>query len=236
MSMICLHCGENETPEGQECHRICDPCFNNAGEYIEANIHLIKAIPGLLDVLEASRLVIANWENASLAAAIRSLDRITLKVEKSLHRTSRFTPFSSPMSQPQISQAHTTGPWHVEVESDDSNNFYAELKGDGGSKPIARIYTSFYSDEHEIDSEELERDAEEYAANARLIAAAPDLLEVCGEYAEACRTRIEILEEEMQELGLVAGEPDARDLEDQIDHWAATKRMVEQVIAKATAA
>jgi hypothetical protein len=131
---------------------------------------------------------------------------------------------------------HTTGPWSVEVEIGDGNDVYLELKGDAGSKPIARLYTSFYSDEHEMDGEVLERDAEEYAANAQLIAAAPELLDVCREYAEACQTRIEILEDEMQELDLVPGEPDARDLDDQIGHWAATKRMVEKTIAKATAA
>ena len=62
MSRICLLCDENETPDGH--NNICDPCFDNAGEYVERNINLIKAIP---DLLEAATAVVANWEKGDLA-------------------------------------------------------------------------------------------------------------------------------------------------------------------------
>ena len=70
--------------------------------------------------------------------------------------------------------AHTPAPWNLEDEG------YEErlvVTGDSGAKPIACVYTSFYSPEHDVDAEEIERDEEEYAANARLIVAAPELLE-----------------------------------------------------------
>jgi hypothetical protein len=125
--------------------------------------------------------------------------------------------------------SHSSGPWTLEREDD-----RLELKGENGAKPLAHLYDSFYSEESEIEEGDLERDAKEYAANAQLIVSAPVLLQVCREYAEACQTRIEVLEEEMEELGLVAGEPDARDLEEQIEYWTATKRGVEKSIEKAT--
>ena len=55
MSMICLHCGENETPEGEPLFRICDSCFDYAGDYLETNIHLIRAIPELIDLAKTFR-------------------------------------------------------------------------------------------------------------------------------------------------------------------------------------
>lgn len=45
MSHICPHCGENETTG---THIICDPCYDNAGEFLERNSKLIKALPDLL--------------------------------------------------------------------------------------------------------------------------------------------------------------------------------------------
>jgi len=55
MPTICLLCGENETPDAT--HSICDPCFNDAGNYIETNIHMILAIPDLLKCTRYLRLV-----------------------------------------------------------------------------------------------------------------------------------------------------------------------------------
>lgn len=55
MSMICLLCGENETPEGEQLFRICDSCYGNAGHYLETNIHLIRAIPALIDLAKTFR-------------------------------------------------------------------------------------------------------------------------------------------------------------------------------------
>ncbi len=52
MSEICLHCQENET-HGH--YKICDSCYDDAGNYLERNIELIKAIPVMLDLLSQSR-------------------------------------------------------------------------------------------------------------------------------------------------------------------------------------
>jgi hypothetical protein len=46
MSQICLHCQENETNGN---HKICDPCYDNAGDYLEQNVERINAVPYLLD-------------------------------------------------------------------------------------------------------------------------------------------------------------------------------------------
>lgn len=43
-------------------------------------------------------------------------------------------------------------------------------------KPIAHIYESYFSEEHEVDDEEAAADEKEYGANARLIVHAPELL------------------------------------------------------------
>lgn len=54
MSKICFLCGENETPEGSVSHNICDRCFDNAGDYIETNIYMIRALPYLLEACYAA--------------------------------------------------------------------------------------------------------------------------------------------------------------------------------------
>lgn len=51
MSRLCLLCGENETPEGKNL-LICDTCFDHAGNYLEQNARLIKAIPHLVAALK----------------------------------------------------------------------------------------------------------------------------------------------------------------------------------------
>jgi hypothetical protein len=50
MSRICLHCHENETPDGH--NKICDACFDNAGNWIEQNVVMIEAGPKLLKALK----------------------------------------------------------------------------------------------------------------------------------------------------------------------------------------
>ena len=47
MSRICLLCTENKTPGSES--KICDPCYDNAGEFLERNVDRIKAIPYLLE-------------------------------------------------------------------------------------------------------------------------------------------------------------------------------------------
>lgn len=47
MSHICLLCTENETPGSDS--KICDRCYDNAGEYLERNADRIKALPYLLE-------------------------------------------------------------------------------------------------------------------------------------------------------------------------------------------
>lgn len=77
MTRICLHCQENETPDGDNL--ICDPCFDNAVEYVERNVRLLQALPHLLEKLESlvelAESVAANWENGNLAASVASLSR-----------------------------------------------------------------------------------------------------------------------------------------------------------------
>lgn len=61
--MICLLCGENETPDCTH-DRICGRCYENAGDYLEQNIHLIKAIPYLLDAAEMALEEVEQWNDA----------------------------------------------------------------------------------------------------------------------------------------------------------------------------
>lgn len=58
MSHICPHCQENETTG---THVICDPCYENAGEFIEQNIKRIKAFPYLLDACTLALDEIDQW-------------------------------------------------------------------------------------------------------------------------------------------------------------------------------
>ena len=47
MSRICLLCTEHETPGSDS--KICNPCYDNAGEFLERNANRINAIPSLLE-------------------------------------------------------------------------------------------------------------------------------------------------------------------------------------------
>jgi NMD protein affecting ribosome stability and mRNA decay len=58
MSRICLHCGENDTTG---THRICDTCFNNAGDFLDANVEKIQAIPWLLEACGLALDEIGQW-------------------------------------------------------------------------------------------------------------------------------------------------------------------------------
>lgn len=71
---------------------------------------------------------------------------------------------------------HTKSPWTLERDGDDYDSIL-ELRGDSGSKPIACLYDSFFSDEHELTPEEVEADGLEYKRNIVLIQHAPELLE-----------------------------------------------------------
>lgn len=57
---ICPLCNENETPDGH--NTICDPCYDNAGTYLERNIKLIKAIPYLMDACNPALTEIDQWK------------------------------------------------------------------------------------------------------------------------------------------------------------------------------
>jgi len=50
ISQICLLCGENETQEGTQKHKVCDQCYENAGDYLEQNVEMLALIPDLIDV------------------------------------------------------------------------------------------------------------------------------------------------------------------------------------------
>jgi hypothetical protein len=52
MSTRCLLCQANNTPGGHT--HICDECYDNAGNYVDTNIHLILALPYLLDACETA--------------------------------------------------------------------------------------------------------------------------------------------------------------------------------------
>ena len=58
MSRICLHCRENETAGN---HKICDTCFDNAGDFLETNVEVIKAIPWLLEACGLALDEIGQW-------------------------------------------------------------------------------------------------------------------------------------------------------------------------------
>ena len=68
---------------------------------------------------------------------------------------------------------------------------------------------------------------------AVLIGAAPRMLEQCRHYSADCETRVSVLKDELAELGLSLDDEDAADIRDQIEHWQATKRNVDAVIAQA---
>ena len=51
MSRTCLLCNENETPGD---HKICDPCFDNAGEMAERNAELYAAVWDLLRIARSA--------------------------------------------------------------------------------------------------------------------------------------------------------------------------------------
>jgi hypothetical protein len=58
MSRICLHCEENETTGP---HKICDTCFDNAGDFLETNVERIQAIPWLLEACGLALDEIGQW-------------------------------------------------------------------------------------------------------------------------------------------------------------------------------
>ena len=60
MSQICQLCGENETQEETQ-NRICDACYDNAGHYLENNVHLINAIPYLVEACILAEEEISQW-------------------------------------------------------------------------------------------------------------------------------------------------------------------------------
>lgn len=84
---------------------------------------------------------------------------------------------------------------------------------------------------------------EENAAYASLFAASRRLLALARQYASDCQTRIRCIQDELSEVGtsekeqrqlLEDGDDDAdEDRLDQIDHWRATQRGVDAIIAKA---
>lgn len=61
MSQICLLCGENEMQETTH-HRICDACYDNAGDYLESNVHRIKAIPYLIEACKLAESEICELD------------------------------------------------------------------------------------------------------------------------------------------------------------------------------
>jgi hypothetical protein len=58
MSRICLHCREDETTG---THKICDTCFDNAGDFLETNVERIKAFPWLLEACGLALDEIGQW-------------------------------------------------------------------------------------------------------------------------------------------------------------------------------
>jgi hypothetical protein len=89
MSQICQLCGENETEESTH-NRICDACYDNAGNYLETNMHLIKAIPYLIDACNLAEEEISQWnevmggsEDPRTQAAIDALnDALAMNTKK----------------------------------------------------------------------------------------------------------------------------------------------------------
>lgn len=61
MSKICLLCGENATSNPH--YQLCDPCFDNAGNYVETNIRSITSIPYLLDAAYLALAEIDQWND-----------------------------------------------------------------------------------------------------------------------------------------------------------------------------
>lgn len=52
MSKLCLLCGQKEKAESRT--NLCDDCYNNAGEYIDTNIHLMLALSELVTACETA--------------------------------------------------------------------------------------------------------------------------------------------------------------------------------------
>ncbi len=106
--------------------------------------------------------------------------------------------------------AHTPAPWKVIKQIPSQEDWiFAE-----GNKVICSIG---------IESEQSPKRNE---ANAHLVAAAPELLELAKQYVSDCQVRIEILEEQYDDCP-------CDDIQDQIDHWQATRKIAQKSIAKA---
>lgn len=126
-------------------------------------------------------------------------------------------PFLSPsqMQNASTSPAHTAGPW------------YADL-----------VDLRIYSDDGKIavvhQQVEPSEDSDITSANAFLLAAAPDLLRLARTFRCSCLVRIDILKDEREDCGLTEEDEDARDLNDQIEHWSELLHDCEEAIAKAS--
>jgi hypothetical protein len=145
---------------------------------------------------------------------------------------------------------YTKSPWTLERDGDDYDSIL-ELRGDSGSKPIACLYDSFFSDEHELTPEEVEADGLEYKRNIVLIQHAPELLQLAVGFSDACDDRIDSLNESdacdcshNTERGVVNEDWEYIDenvqhgrhcdIGAQVNHWKAYKKEIDDVIAKTT--
>ena len=78
MSNLCPLCAENETPEGRT--HLCDTCYDNAGEYLDTNIHLILALPHLLGACETAiaELHCPDGDDAECGAIVELKDAVAM--------------------------------------------------------------------------------------------------------------------------------------------------------------
>ena len=84
MSRVCLVCQENETAEGTH-RKVCEACYENAGDELERHVELYVAAPALAEQLQVlvdmARSAAGNWENGNLADAVRNLQRVADEAE-----------------------------------------------------------------------------------------------------------------------------------------------------------
>ena len=141
-----------------------------------------------------------------------------------------------------IHMSHSPAPWKTDLNDNDEVILF-----DATGRPIAFLFTTPPEEFDGMTEEEEEARQFEEGDTDAVIRTAPKLLKMCKNYASDCQTRIDILQEEAisvdccEEAVAASAHTDAKDIEhgkhcdigQQIEHWKATKRLVDVVIEEA---